>query len=224
MRVTREGEPGTIVLPTNHLGRFGQFETALEALIVPENTHLFRVRSGSSALNANIGTRDRTGAWVWFIGDDHTFEPNVLMRLLAHNKDIVAPLVPMRFPPFALVLYKKLNILEQPGHETIFDSELYKPADLNGIKGLIKVDGLPQAGCLVREKVWSTMPYPWFKVGKIKPDQIDDDSYFMWEAREKYGFDLWCDTDQSIAHLNTATVDVIRKPDGKYQVTFEIKK
>jgi hypothetical protein len=223
MRVTNEGEAGTIVLPTNHLGRFGAFENALERLIVPQHTQLLRVRSGSSALNANIGTRDRKGSWVWFIGDDHVFKPDVLMRLLSHNKDIVAPLVPMRFPPFALVLYRVLDIIETPGQETKAVMELYKAPDLNGTTGLIKVAGLPQAGCLIRESVWSTMPYPWFKIGKIKPDQIDDDSYFMWEARTKYGFDLWCDTDQSIIHLNTAEVDCVRDQDGKYEITIEIK-
>ena len=205
MRFVDTGDPGTVVVAQDHLGRYAEFEESLERLQVPVDTKLWRVRSGACAMNCNVGVSKRTGGWVWFIDDDHTFEPNVLLRLLSHEKELVAPLVPMRYPPFDFVMYKKLDIIEHQDRTTCA-SVFYTMPDLDGVSGLIPVQGLPKSGCLMRERVWKTMPPPWFKMGRIQPDQIDDDRYFMWEARSKYGFELWCDTDQVITHITTVSI------------------
>ena len=214
---------GTIVLATNHMGRYSDFEVSLEALQAPHGTQLIRARSGSSAYNQNAGVRQRTGDWVWFIDDDHTFAPDVLMRLLAHDKDIVAPLVPMRCAPYALVLYKQLDIHENE-HRIVdaFTEAFYDYADLNGISGLYSVQGLPKAGCLIKERVWTDLKDPWFRIGLIHPDCIEDDKYFMWEVREKLGYTLWCDTDQTINHLTTASIECARNSDGTYKRVVRI--
>ena len=143
------------------------------------------------------------------------------MRLLSHGKDIIAPLVPMRYPPFDFVMYKKLDLIEHQERVTCASST-YAMSDLNGLSGLISVQGLPKSGCLMRERVWKTMPPPWFKMGRIEPDQIDDDRYFMWEARHKYGFELWCDTDQSITHITTVAIGCKRDEDKRYVRTAGI--
>jgi len=221
MRFVDTGSPGTIVVAQDHLGRYSEFEESLERVLVPTGTVLWRVRSGACALNCNVGVSKRTGDWVWFIDDDHTFQPDVVMRLLAHQKELVAPLVPMRYPPFELVLYKQLDISEEVTRTRCI-SAYYTMADLNGISGLLQTQGLPKSGCLIREAVWKTMPPPWFKMGRIEPDQIDDDRYFMWEARTKYGFDLWCDTDQSITHLTTVAIGCRRDVGDRYHRTTTI--
>lgn len=215
MRFTDTGEPGTIVVATNHLGRYSDFEISLESLIVPAGTRLLRARSGSSAHNQNVGVRERQGSWVWFMDDDHTFQEDILMRLLSHNKTVVAPLVPMRAAPYKLVLYKTLDIHENE-HRKVdeFTEVFYDFSDLDGITGLIQVAGLPKAGCLIREPVWTALKDPWFRVGLIHSDDIEDDKYFMWELRTKLGIELWCDTDQSINHLTTAALGV-KRIDGR---------
>lgn len=218
MRFTDEGTPGTVVLVTADLGRYGAFEHSLEGLIVPAKTQLLRVRGGSSANNQNVGVKKRTGEWVWFIDDDHTFAPEIVMRLLARNVDIVAPVVPMRHPPYNLVLYKQLEMAERDGRVVDFAETFYTMSDLNGLTGMIPVQGLPKAGCLVRESVWAQMPMPVFKIGLIHPDEVEDDKYFMWEVREKYRFTLWCDTDQSMTHLTTIAVGCLRNDAGQYNV------
>lgn len=221
MRFVEEDIPGTIVVASDHLGRYIEFEESLERVLAPIGTKLWRVRSGACAMNCNVGVSKRTGAWVWFIDDDHTFEPDVLMRLLRHKKEIVAPLVPMRYPPFDFVMYKKLDVIEFTNRASCA-SVCYSMSDLNGITGLLSVQGLPKSGCLMRERVWTTMPPPWFKMGRIQPDQIDDDRYFMWEARQKYGFELWCDTDQVITHITTVAIGCRRDDKNIYTRTAAI--
>ena len=216
MRFTTEGSPGTVIIAQGSLGRYIEFEMCLERLVVPTGTVQIRARSGSMSLNCNRGVNKRKGEWVFFIDDDHTFEPDVLMRLLAHNKDIVAPLVPMRYPPYELVLYKMLEKYPK------FQSTFYKMSDLDGISGLIKVEGLPKSGGLFREKVWQTMPYPWFRMGEINPDEIDDDRVFMYEARHDYGFELWCDTDQVINHMTTVAIGCARTNTGVYRRSMSV--
>lgn len=222
MRYTNEGSPGTIVVATNHLGRYSDFEVSLEKLITPNNTSLIRARGGSSAHNQNVGVQGRSGDWVWFIDDDYTFQQDVLMRLLDRNVEMVAPLCPMRFPPYDFVLYKQLDMKEQDGKVSEFAEVFYKMSDLDGIRGMLQVQGLPKAGCLIRETVWARMPMPIFKIGLIHPDEIEDDKYFMWEVRERYHVPLWCDTDQSIMHLTTVGIGCERDSTNRVKRTIVV--
>ena len=217
MRETNEGEAGTIVLASYYFSRYVDFHIAMESLVVPKGTKFIHARGGSSAKNQNIGVRNREGGWVWFIDDDHTFTPDILLRLLAWNKPIVAPLCPMRYPPFELVLYKTLDIVERERYRVeSFTEDFYKMSDLNGTTGLMKAQGLPKAGCLVREEIWAKLSDPWFRIGLLHPDDIEDDKYFMWEVREKLGYDLWCDTDTVLYHLNTVHVGCKRDSQNQY--------
>lgn len=208
--------PGTIVLAQGQLGRYTEFEQCLDRLHVPRGTKLDRIPSGCCAFGCNMGVRDRIGAWVWFIDDDHTFHPEILLRLLDRNLPLVAPLVPDRWAPFNLVLYKELG-----NRGDKFYAIPYHVADIHDRKGLIRVQGLPKAGLLAREVVWKTMPDPWFKIGRINADQIDDDRFFMLEARLRYGFELWCDLEQYMPHLNTTSIGLVRGEDNvlKLQLT-----
>ena len=202
-------KPGTIVLAQGQLGRYTEFEQSLDRLQVPRGTKIDRVPSGCCAYGANLGIRERMGEWVWLIDDDHTFRPDLLLALLGHNLPLVAPLVPDRWAPFNLVLYKELG-----NRDNRFVSVPYHVEEIKEKRGLLRVAGLPKAGLLARDVVFRTMPDPWFKIGRISPDQIDDDRLFMWEARERYGFELWADVEQHMPHLNTTSIGLVRGGDG----------
>lgn len=200
--------PGTVILAQGQFPRFAEFERCLDVLRVPVGTELARINTGCCALGCNIGVRNRMGEWVWFIDDDHTFEPDILLRLLDHQVDMVAPLVPDRRPPFDYVLYKRLGTA--PDEPRVFRSIPYTVEELQDRRGLMQVQGLPKAGLLARNIVWETMRDPWFTVGRLTPDQIDDDRVFMAAARDMYGFELWVDLDQTLGHLTTCVVGVKR--------------
>ncbi|MCI0559326.1 MAG: glycosyltransferase [Nitrososphaera sp.] len=218
MKEVNRADTGTIVLVTGNLGRYGAFEDSLHNLYVPRDTTCLRLKSGAAARMQNIGVRKRRGGWVWFIDDDHTFEPDTLLRLLDHNKEIIAPLVPSRIPPFDFVLYKTLDVLEHDGKVVSFSQSFYTPEDLTGYQGLLQVQGLPKAGCLIRESLWARMPDPWFRVGLFEPDDVQDDRYFMWEVRTKYAAELWCDLDLGMTHINTFAVGHKRDEELQYSI------
>src|SRR5262249_22923318 len=128
------------------------------------------------------------GDWLWFIDDDHTFQPDVLERLLAHQVDIVGPLCPRRRSPFTPV-------------PTVDDVpvELSKP-------GLGVVTATGTAGLLVRRGVFDALDAPWFQHGsKQDGTHVSDDTYFCRQARAA-GFDVHVDTSVQLTHLNVVDI------------------
>ncbi len=212
--------PGSIVAPQDHLGRYPDFEISLEKVQVPKGSLLFRPRGGSMTLNCNIGVRSALhsgkGTWIWFIDDDQTFQPDIILRLLEHDKDLVAPIVPMRYPPFKPVLYKELDINMEKRE---FICTPYEWEELGS--GLMKVNGLPKSGLLVKERVWKALSDPWFRMGLIQPDQIDDDRVFMVEIRQA-GYELWADLDQVVPHITSGAISVTRNSLGHYEKRISI--
>ncbi len=209
---------GTVILAQGQFSRFPEFETCLDSLQVPHGTEIYRIQTGVCALGCNMGLRQRVGEWVWFIDDDQLWaDPKIILKLLDHGKDMVAPLVPDRRPPFSMVMYKTLGYT---GPKT-FSAIPYTVDEIKYRSGLMLVEGLPKSGLLARESVWQKMPDPWFKVGRLFPDQIDDDRVFMYEARQA-GFELWCDTDQVLWHMNTLAVGLVRDQTGAWSLRGQV--
>ncbi|MGH9876287.1 MAG: hypothetical protein ACRD5H_01500, partial [Nitrososphaerales archaeon] len=71
--------------------RFYEFQLALEQVMVPEGSKWLIERSCDIAQNFNNGVKGMIGEWAWFMGDDHAFVPDMLLRLLAHEVDVVVP-------------------------------------------------------------------------------------------------------------------------------------
>jgi hypothetical protein len=100
IRVKSKHAPGTIGYWTAWHPRYWQFLDCFSSLKVPEGTQLLRVQGSSSAGGCNRIVKSFTGDWVWLIPDDHTFEPDILLKLLDRNVDVVAPRVCVRAAPF----------------------------------------------------------------------------------------------------------------------------
>jgi len=96
--------PGTVVIAAASLARYSEFWMAIESLIVPYGTRLIASRGADFVHQFNEGIRRMGGEWVWIMGDDHTFEPDILMKLLDRELDLVIPIVPRRDAPFSPVL------------------------------------------------------------------------------------------------------------------------
>jgi hypothetical protein len=138
--------------------------------------------------NCNTIIRNMAGEWVWIIGDDHVFDPDILMRLLSHEVDVVVPLCFTRRPPYVPVVYSGQN---EQGHY-IVNHDLPE-------HGLVEIHAAGSAGMLVRKHVLDALEDPWFRPS---PDAqgMNEDLYFCEKVREA-GFSIFCDVDTPLGHI-----------------------
>jgi hypothetical protein len=206
--------PGTVVVAAATQPRFYEFTQSLEHLIAPEGSKQMIVRSCDITQNFNDGIRKMTGEWVWFVGDDHAFEENILMRLLSHNVDVVVPITPCKSAPWMPCMMHGLG----EGFEGEWQTKmpLYHWDELSdgGLFELPKYDFIGQACMLVRKSVLDKIGDPWFKCGQLDPGRLQEDLHFCKQLQE-LNYTVWVDTDIIFDHyfINCVTA---RKYQGKW--------
>jgi hypothetical protein len=176
-----------------------------------EDHSLAVVKGMDVTTNLNTIIRDLfEGEWLWILGDDHTFDPLLLTRLLARDLDVVVPLVTKKSPPFNLVCFKGEEMVIKNGIEYPLYTHV-TPADLPD-GGLMKVHAVGSAGILVRRHVLDAIGDPWFEssTGTV----INDDLEFCRKIREA-GYDIWVDCDEQMGHIGSLTVYPSRR-DGAW--------
>lgn len=191
-------EPGTVVVTAASLARYAEFWLSLESLQVPHGTRLVAARGADIPYQLNEGIRRMTGSWCWFLGDDHTFEADLLLKLLAHQTDVVMPVVPRRDPPFVPVL---MHGPVGPSMRRYGWSEL----PLTGLFRLPKGDSAGQAGALVHKTVLDKLGDPWFEGGQLTPGRLMEDMYFIHRLHEM-GVAIHVDCDQIMPHIANITL------------------
>src|SRR5262245_33993335 len=101
--------PGMVVVPCHDQARYHQFTHDLTMLDVPDETVISFQRGASIVQNLNTALddllRQPDKEWAWLIADDHSFDRDIIVRLLRHDADIIVPLVTRRGPPFSLVVF-----------------------------------------------------------------------------------------------------------------------
>lgn len=187
---------GTIGILTSETGRFSRFWLRLAALQIPPQTKLIAKMSLDIAATRDEVLKDADSEWVWFIDDDHTFEPDLLLRLLARNVDVVQPLVLGRVSPFAPVMMGGMT----PDEKSQYRLGL---ADEEGPR-LKECGAVGAAGMLIRRRVWEKIGFPYFNRREGDPD-ISEDIAFCRRAIAK-GFRVWTDMENWMGHLNVGEV------------------
>ena len=210
--VTSTHGAGTILLASAAQPRFYEYNTSMEGLLVPKGTRYLIERGCSVVDNFNAGLRKATGDWVWFVGDDHSFAPDTLLKLLDHQVDVVVPISPIKIAPFMPC------VLHGPTDGSIWhpNMELYGWEELSGegLYALPKGDFIGQAGMLVKKPILDEIGDPWVKCGQLDPGRLQEDMYFCRELQEK-GHTVW--VDQSIIFDHWFIMGVTaRKHQGAY--------
>ena len=197
MQPVRSAHPaGTIGVISGDLARYPAFYTSLMNLQVPNGSSWQWVRGNGIAANRNIIVREMQGAWLLFLDDDQTFEPDILMQLLHRNVPIVQPLVSTRKPPFRPYAYY------EDGSTGGFQS--YTWDDLPP-GGLFACDAVGTGGTLIRREVLDAIVDPWFEEGQVHKEALGEDLSFMRKARAK-GFGAAVDLDNRMGHMTTCEV------------------
>ena len=139
--------------------------------------------------------------WLLMIDDDHVFAPDLLTRLLSHEKDIVAALCLRRDEPYGPFCFEKEPT---PG--------VYQPVNLHlhGPDELLKVRAVGTGAMLIRRQVFEKIADPWFTI----TDSSGEDMRFCAEA-SRNGFEIYCDLGARIGHLTTAVVWPVTDPQWK---------
>ena len=173
---------GCVIVPCHDMARWHQFTYDLNHLDVPDGTLQLMNRSSSIVQNMNMSVEqmlDSEAQWAWIIGDDHGFKRDLVLKLLAHDLDVVVPLCAKRGPPFSLVVYDR-----ECGHDEE-DRPLYNTMqypDLPTDGELFEVEAAGTAGMLVKRHVFEAIGSPWFR--NWDDITINEDFVFCRRLRE----------------------------------------
>lgn len=182
----------------------------------------YNVKSGSSFINTlngwikhrekhfpyevarnNIAKFAKTNNYthVMMIDTDMSFPPDIIYRMLLHDKDIVSALYYSRHPRPAEE--GSPNLMFMPAVFKSKDKTFHQYKEIKLYNGLIEMDNiLVGTGCmLIKTGVFSKIKYPWFKFiikYNIKEERAErvlgEDIYFCLKANAA-GYKVCLDTD-----------------------------
>lgn len=109
--------------------------------------------------------------WVLFLDADHVFPPTTLLRLLAHDADVIGLNQPRRAEPTAPTTWRDGSLV-------------WTTLELAGAGAVEKVDFLGFGVCLVRASVFDSLTRPWFWFEQGSDGSLlTEDYYFCKRAR-----------------------------------------
>jgi len=122
----------------------------------------------------------RKADYVLFLDSDMRFPANLIDRLLAHDKDIVACNYAQRRLPVRTVAFKDWAALDY----------VYSL----GKEGLETVDAVGMGAMLIKAEVFKRLPYPWFQIHYLPSAKMwaGEDMFFCHLAKE-HGYKIWVD-------------------------------
>ena len=138
--------------------------------------------------------------YLFAVDSDIAFGPDTLVKMLAHDKDIVSGVYIQRIPGRHTIEIMRKN--EQGGVTHVnWD-------DIKG-KGLVPIDGCGFGCVLVKGEVFRAIPYPHFLYHSAldHAHTISEDVHFCNQATDR-GFTLWADTSITCEHIGSYTFRV----------------
>ena len=192
-------------IPAQETGRYTAFTESMSSLQSPAGTVISWAYGSDIVIGMNHLVDTMQGEWLWLMGDDHAFDPDLLMRLLDHRVDVVVPVCLMRQSPF------------WPVAKTSADQCL----DLTSVpkEGLVELYETGSAGMLIRKsafrRVRAAFPGPVFERGDTSED------YLLCSRLRGLGIPIHCDLGSRLGHMTVAAVWP-GEVDGARCVDFQI--
>jgi len=182
-----------IGLPTMEHMRRAEFVTHFMALQKPDNSLFVAVHGQSPASGRNFIIQqaiEQECTHIFFIDDDVVPPQDAILKLLAHDKDIVTGLYLMRSFPHYPVLF-----------DEAFDDGKCKFMYLTpDQQGLVPIVNCGLGLCVIKTDVFRKLEKPWIRLGEIEKDGWCDDVVFFNRARNA-GFKLYCDLTVQAGHM-----------------------
>lgn len=136
--------------------------------------------------------------YLFMIDDDMICPPDLFLRLVRHNVDVVAPLAFQRREPYYPVIYIQREGFDAARREPYFANEIVKTYPKNT---LFQCDAVGFGAVLIKTSILKKMNVPRF----MSSCPTGEDILFCYNAR-KAGFKIYCDTETKIEHLGTPTI------------------
>lgn len=185
------------------------FYDCFYGLHLPEGSQLSRARLGSVPGNLNkIIECARSFDYVFIVEDDSMFAPDTVLRLLQHDKDVVAGLCLSRQAPFMPYIYETDGIDIRP--------RALRPDD----NGLIRVAATGMGGILIKTSVFNKLTKPYFYTTYIGETEWGQDILFA-KSLVAAGIEVFCDTSVTIWHATQCALAAIRN-DNKWETVVRI--
>lgn len=201
--------PGSIIFAGGEFLRYSGFMFSLLGMMKPDDTQVLMKQSVSVVDNLNHCIRGMRGDWIHIQSDDHLWEKDALIRLLDWDVDVVVPLILMRSPPYAPVIYKDLN------------EDGYLPYELGELpqEGLIEVFAAGSGGMTIRKHVLDAIGDPWFEYDSGQ--HLNEDLVLCRKIREA-GFKIHCDVSVVMGHRASHTIWPIYDDRSGWSIGFNL--
>ncbi|HJQ65915.1 MAG TPA: hypothetical protein VJ816_06045 [Gemmatimonadales bacterium] len=229
--------PGVVGLSCGELARFTEFHAAYDNLMAPPRTARAYGISYDTASNSNdiIRQMQPWHEWVSIWDDDHWFEPDVLLKMLAHRVDLIIPLYYQRKPPFFPVLYRERDargactpymLTQLKGRRGLIDDPV--SAGKSGILmsravvsklagGECQCPATPETQKRQHADDCTWAQATWFKT----ENGVGEDHVFFRNALAA-GFKLHCDLDIRLDHISPFRIRPIQTDEGEWQIEVNL--
>jgi methyltransferase family protein len=203
-----------IGVPTQENAKYAAFYDYWNQIDRFEGTlHMFS-RGQSPAKNRNMmiqGALDNDCTHVLFLDDDMIFKPDILKKLIEHDKDVVTGLYPMRnFPHYPVAFDKRFA--------NGFNRHVHLKPEVNG---LVEITNCGFGCVLIKTEVFKALKKPWVTLGELEADGWCDDIAFFNKVADA-GFKMYCDTSVIVDHMMTIHVG-FRRVDDAWQICYDCR-
>ena len=184
-----------IGLSTGEHIRKADFLPYFLGLLKPEDSLISTQHGQSPAKSRNIIIEQALAndcTHIFFMDDDMAMPPDTLLKLLAHDKDVVTGLYLMRSYPHFPVIF-------DAAYDNGFNRHIFLEGHQNG---LIRVTNCGLGCVLIKIEVFQKLEKPYVRLGEVEKDGWSDDIGFFNRVREA-GFEIYCDLDARVGHLTT---------------------
>ena len=171
-------------------------------LVDAYSANVFQCRNSLLGIPKNVLNqkpfRDAEYSYILFIDTDIVFSPYHFDRLFARDKDIVAGFYLQRN---GVDYSAAVDFIPENGSNRWIHKE-----DLKDQSDLIPLDWAGMGFMLVKQGVFESLGYPWFKEVEVKTRVFthysSEDAGFCLRAKEK-GCQTWGDPTVKVAHIKT---------------------
>lgn len=196
-------------------GRRADFYDHFDGILNPERVMVFKNKAhGQSPARGRNMLIDQAFqnncTHILFVDDDVYLPPDVISRLLSHDKEIVTGVYLSRSYPHRPYLFREWDEATGAAIWAHFR---------DGETGLIPIIAAGFGICLIKMEVFEKLEKPYIRLGEMETDQWCDDIGFFWRVYQA-GIKSYCDLDCQAGHSFTGIARPVYA-DGKWFTTID---